>query len=566
MVLACEVYCNEPRRLVAVENMLNPVKNWLRKWLEEPPAAQPVTKPLLHSRSPALPMEPRPAVSAIVDPARTNGKSGAKADVLELPLATIFSVLPNDLQARARLPLDGGALVPLPFGLVFPQLGRGAVKITFGELRQMAPPETFYSQTDRDQAVVELPLGEILARLKPAMLPRREQKPVEIPTEIVSPFADKGQGLHIYKPESAPVKSSRRPEPDQDLFSAAPEFPARGHITSVPPSPQISCPPIAATAPMAMPVGLPRNPVTPSSTNTFVQAAAQPANGDGAVLSVALKELAENWPDAIRAEIAPLQLNAAIVNLPLAVIKDAMKKGRAMFTWKQIRQWTNSAAAGQAHSAHDSELLELPLKVVTPLFLSRLNVTKPAPKIAVDKSIPDLFSKSARPELAPFNGKSESTPVKTPAPNKETVVFSDIADYAGKGRVAGDDVRSGTDFLKRYATPNDIVGKAASLEGVVGALITLPDGLLVASHLPADMNGDALAAFTPQIYARVSQSAREYRMGELKDLTFTVGSTPWKIFKVGSIFLAAFGKLDEPLPVKELAALAAELDRKPKNQ
>jgi predicted regulator of Ras-like GTPase activity (Roadblock/LC7/MglB family) len=144
-----------------------------------------------------------------------------------------------------------------------------------------------------------------------------------------------------------------------------------------------------------------------------------------------------------------------------------------------------------------------------------------------------------------------------------------LAEARGKARQSSNTdqfIRSGTDFLKRYATPNDIVAKAASLDGVLGALITLPDGLLVASHLPANMNGDALAAFTPQIYVRVTQSAREYRMGDLKELTFTVGNTQWKIYKVGSIFFAAFGKSDELLPVKELTTLAAELDRKPKAQ
>ena len=39
-------------------------------------------------------------------------------------------------------------------------------------------------------------------------------------------------------------------------------------------------------------------------------------------------------------------------------------------------------------------------------------------------------------------------------------------------------VRSGTDFLKRYATPNDIVAKVSGVEGVEGAfiMISLPCG------------------------------------------------------------------------------------------
>jgi predicted regulator of Ras-like GTPase activity (Roadblock/LC7/MglB family) len=122
--------------------------------------------------------------------------------------------------------------------------------------------------------------------------------------------------------------------------------------------------------------------------------------------------------------------------------------------------------------------------------------------------------------------------------------------------------RSGTDFLKRYATPNDIVAKARGIEGVEGALVTLPDGLLVAHNVPPSVNGETLAAFVPQAFARLGQSAREFRLGDLADLSFTAGQTPWRIFKVGAIFFAVFGVSGGTLPHEPLARLAAELDRK----
>jgi predicted regulator of Ras-like GTPase activity (Roadblock/LC7/MglB family) len=252
------------------------------------------------------------------------------------------------------------------------------------------------------------------------------------------------------------------------------------------------------------------------------------------------------------------------------LVEDALKKGRATFTWKQVRSWTNSTAA-TATSQHNDEMVELPLKVIAPLFLAQQRTAKSAPKIAVDKSIPDLFARAAgtasvTPTAPATNGSSDTAQFRAPKPSPISHDTKFVSKPPVSNSPATDDVRSGTEFLKRYATPNDIVAKAASLDGVLGALITLPDGLLVASHLPANMNGDALAAFTPQIYVRVTQSAREYRMGDLKELTFTVGNTQWKIYKVGSIFFAAFGKSDEQLPVKELTSLAAELDRKPKSQ
>jgi predicted regulator of Ras-like GTPase activity (Roadblock/LC7/MglB family) len=116
--------------------------------------------------------------------------------------------------------------------------------------------------------------------------------------------------------------------------------------------------------------------------------------------------------------------------------------------------------------------------------------------------------------------------------------------------------------MTRCATPNEIVSRAAALNGVAGALVALPDGLMVASKLSADLNGDTIAAFLPQIFGKVNQCTKELRMGELNNLNFTVGNLPWKIFRVNAIFFAAFGRAGEPLPTAELASLACELDRK----
>lgn len=122
--------------------------------------------------------------------------------------------------------------------------------------------------------------------------------------------------------------------------------------------------------------------------------------------------------------------------------------------------------------------------------------------------------------------------------------------------------RPATDFTSRYATPKEIVERALDLPGVVGALVALPDGLRVASQVPAELNADNLAAFLPQIFDRVSQSTKELRMGTLNNFNFTVGNVPWRIFRVNAVYFAAFGNAGESLPGAHLAALAAELDRK----
>ena len=87
---------------------------------------------------------------------------------------------------------------------------------------------------------------------------------------------------------------------------------------------------------------------------------------------------------------------------------------------------------------------------------------------------------------------------------------------------------------------------------------------MVASRLAPELNGDTLAAFLPQIFGKVNQCTKELRMGDLNNVNFTVGNVPWKIFRVNAIFFAAFGRAGEPLPTAQLAALAAELDHRPK--
>jgi predicted regulator of Ras-like GTPase activity (Roadblock/LC7/MglB family) len=541
------------------------VKNWLRGPVIEKPAGPPPTiEPRFHNRPPAL-----PATNGTM-PGQDEAQDGV--NVLHLPLAAIFPKLPADLQSKVKLPVDGQAQIVVPLPLIFAQLGRGAIKITFGVLRSMAPENTFYAQTDRDQAVVELPLGEVLARISPEMLPRRAQKTVTIPEEISSPFAANGQGVHIYKPAPTPPTSFVKRQVELDPFQAAPGFPARGQLTSVPPMTQP-----AAALPEDKPIAMPKSPApqVPPPARVLVHMAGQPAKRNGSVMTVALADLAAAWPDLIRAEILQSSLAEATVSLPAELMEESLKKGKAVFPWQQIRSWTNSPEAALAFSPNDATLLELPLRVLTPLFLARLQSTQAAAKkVAVDQNIPNLFAAGPRSENGTAIVSRAGTsffpkpavepvapapqPVNDPAPAPKAPAMAN-----GKPQTARDG-KADTEFLRRFATPNDIVGRAASLEGVTGALVALPDGLLVAGNLPANTDGDGLAAFTPQIFARVSQSTREFRMGELKDLTFTVGNTPWKIFKAGSVFFAAFGQTETPLPEAALAELASALEHKSK--
>jgi predicted regulator of Ras-like GTPase activity (Roadblock/LC7/MglB family) len=108
-------------------------------------------------------------------------------------------------------------------------------------------------------------------------------------------------------------------------------------------------------------------------------------------------------------------------------------------------------------------------------------------------------------------------------------------------------------------SPAELVQRTAKLPGVAGALIIMQDGLLVAAHLPPGLSGDGIAAFLPQMHTRVSQYAKELKLGESDDLTVVINHIPLRIFKVGNVYFAALGRAREPLPEPHLDLVASHL-------
>jgi hypothetical protein len=369
-----------------------------------------------------------------------------------------------------------------------------------------------------------------------------------------------------------------------------------------PPPPVTPAPPIAAPLP----------PVAEPAAQTPVEAAA---------IFAPLKALSEQWPEGLRLEIIQSNLANAQVLLPMNLVEPALKRGRVTFTWRNLRPLIKPTPPPA--SVHDSLELDLPLSVVAPLFFTRQKAAART-QLATQPpaEIPNLFFGFPQPESSPAQPPAKAPepqsvqpppvrptpPVPQPiqpqpprpappelqlprpvAPEPQSIhplpesrpvrpalkpVDAKLAD--SNYYIWGDDTealrvdeteykqkqRPSTDFTSRYATPKEIVERAMELPGVVGVLVALPDGLRVASQVPAEFNADTLAAFLPQIFDRVSQSTKELRMGALNNFNFTVGNIPWKIFRVNAVYFAAFGCTGEALPSAQLAALAAELDRK----
>lgn len=223
------------------------VGDFLRKWIARPDE---------NNRTPDVGAPPVPACQTVTDefteaaPAHEN-RPNHNGRGIELPLKSILSSLPLELRSRLRHHDPGALTISISLERILPQLPRGAVKVSFGELRRAAP-SLFSEEDDRDDLLVPLPLAEILPRLKPSLIAcRRQQKQVEIPAEITSPF-DLRNGAVIFsvgptKPQSSLIPCPRQVEP---LAPPPVSVSPRGGVTSVPtPLPPTAAPELAgATA------------------------------------------------------------------------------------------------------------------------------------------------------------------------------------------------------------------------------------------------------------------------------------------------------------------------------
>ncbi|HTB85049.1 MAG TPA: roadblock/LC7 domain-containing protein [Candidatus Sulfotelmatobacter sp.] len=535
--------------------------------------------------------------------------TGADATEIFIPLTSVVTHLPMDLKSKLMSSPQPGQMIALAVETVLQQLAFGSVKISFGELRRLAPGMFANSGGEHDSRQIILPLPEILSRLNPALLSRKPVQKVDVTGDISGPFDGRGRGLTFttqpLKPSAAsPSVTDLRAQNNPVPFTPPPIIPKPSPlpprvIAPAPTSdtevftfkPRQVVPPAAPAAPITPVAPVfpqpPQNkngqgngnghPIGHSNGNSALPpfkfstapAAPTPANSSAprpqpaqSVLHITLDDLAENWPQELKDEI----MAGGFSNVPLnsAFVDAGLKRGRVTMTWKEVRAL---ARPGSPASPFDDLPLELPLKVLAPAFMAAQKNGFTKRKVQVAEEIPNLFfgfpNGNSDPAAQTIDPPA-AAPIAPAALAVQKVADTNFFTAADKqdAPVLRMAAAPQTDFINRQAHPQEVVSRALALPGVTGAVVALADGLRVASNVPAELNADAIAAFLPQIFERVNQSTRELRMGALNNVGFTIGNVPWKIFRVNSIYFAAFGRAGESLPKAQLVGLAAELDRK----
>ena len=543
-----------------------------------PSAHSPVpAEPSVSSASP--PPTPTPLPPSAPLPVAAGAPRPTMPEVIQLPLDAVIAELPEDIRSKFSRDIDASVTISLPSKHVLDQLATGAVKMTFGDLKRLLPAGAYTGPSAYDQVQVQLPLAKILSRINPVLLPRRSsQKRVDVPSEVTGLVGSVGQPLP--SPAGTVVEPVAQPPIPQPAPAVRPPAPAPAPTPAPirmpealrpPPAPQ---PPEARVSPAPQPIPGPQRTPPPAVTPAPVQAASpSPVPAQTGSVSVPLDQASESWPENIRTEIAQMGIPGAVLELPIADVAAGVKVGKVSLAWGRLLGCLRPAPTLSSESPLAATTLEVPLRIVVPLFMKSSTQAKPQKQVVVTDEIPNLFSADIAPAapavpaapallLTPVAHPAAIAPAPTvPAPAAPSAPAAAMPAPPTAAPAPAAPAAPAPTAPKTPASPAQIVAQAAGLTGMQGAIIALQDGLQVASQLPPPLNGDVVAAFLPQIFIRMSQYTRELNLGELNQLTFMVGAVPWALFKVGAVYFAAVGSPGTTLPAAQLAALAAEVAR-----
>ena len=446
-------------------------------------------------------------------------------DVVSLPLKSILARLPQSLASAVQT--QGTGLVSLPTSHILQELPKGAVKISFGELRRVSPTGVFHDNPRHDQMLIELPLNEILARLPATLLSRRtEQKQVTVPDEVANVFGLRGQGGSMGGAKSKPIDASTLFAPDNSNGDA---------------------------------ISLEKASLPATAEESPVHVLPPPAEPDGAndVLEVGLLAISENWPETIRHEIKTSALGAATVLFPIEKLEPGLRCGKIAFTWKEICDGVLPRPA--VADANANLLLDLPLHIIAPIFVAKRRQPKGQKTVSIS-DLPDLFSRTIVP-LPKAPAVPAAAPVVMPAPPVEPAPVVNRVPPIEPAPVLK--VKAVAEIveppLPLEGSPGQIIKFLTGQPGLTGAFIAMHDGLLVDAQLPESLKADTVAAFLPQIFGRMNQYTKELQLGSLTSLVLNVENSSWQIVKSGGIYLVTIGDPKKPFSLDNLRALAVKL-------
>jgi predicted regulator of Ras-like GTPase activity (Roadblock/LC7/MglB family) len=490
--------------------------------------------------------------------------------VAHLSLAAILQKFPEDLRGNVMSIPEPSVTVALPLATIHKQLGQGAVKMSLASLYRQAPAGVFRESKTEEKRMVEVPLAEVMRHVDVSGLRRRpDQRQMDLPAgapslfgdrrnpyAIAPSFTDEEEGVEEEAPVAPRVAAAPSPQPaveeEQPLFKMTPRTAAAPIAQSRAAAPLLAAPPAV-----------------------------------GGTLTLRLQDLCGAWPEPIRSEAAAY--GDAQVALPAENLAAALTKGKVTFTWGQIRSFL-TPAPHNGSAAPEATELQLPLKVVAPAFMALSKKPAQRKKVEFDESIPTMFEggKSApapepasapEPAVVPAPEHDAKPDIQraTPqalkfvlsdekvaiAPEPEAVVHAPAPVVVGHAPAASPNPLGdlfGKPEKARWSV-QEIIDQTVTLPDVAGAVVCLQEGLLVAENLPGEMKGETMAAFIPQMFARLNMYTGEMKLSAVDDILMTTNGAHFQAYRMGQVYFAVLGQQGGALPWESLRIVMDELAR-----
>jgi predicted regulator of Ras-like GTPase activity (Roadblock/LC7/MglB family) len=313
--------------------------------------------------------------------------------------------------------------------------------------------------------------------------------------------------------------------------------------------------------------GKPKVPAPPAPSAPKIQPT--PASAHAGQLVLSFVELAAGWNEEVRAQLSSLPGDAKLV-IPAEAVGAGLQKGKVAFPWSQVSRWLKPAIQVKVSIPDDLEFV-FPLKIVAPAFVAATGAAKRLEGVEIDHSLPDFFGPTSgqmsKPQVAPPAPSAPPAPIAkvetvteeapVPAPSVEEAPALKLSlvreeptpvDEAVPAPVKEAVEQAVLPTAEGALSPVEAVARACELPGVVGAVVGLEEGLVIAQKLPAGFAADTVAAFMPQIFGRLQRYAAEMQMGEAMEITIQSTQGPCHIIRNGKIYLGVIGRAGEMLP------------------
>ncbi|KAF0171542.1 MAG: hypothetical protein FD161_4269 [Limisphaerales bacterium] len=463
-------------------------------------------------------------------PATSPPSSPAEAvpDHLAIPLKSVLDRLSAALKPLATRAAGPEEKINVPTAKVLAQLATGAVRITFDELRAAAPAGLF-SAGGQGDALVDLPLPEVLRVAGPLL----KRKPAQKAEPAAGSFFSGPGPAPAAKPASAPAPVAPATPVAPPIFTppAAPSAPApHAFAPAFQPAPAPEPPRSGTTFTTFEPAPEPFVPGT-----TFINSPPAAETAASPTVPVKLAVLTVGWPDNVRKEAT--DLGDATVEFPREELGNAMKSGKVVFTWGQLRSWMNP---GVGPSALDSTALQLPLRVLVQPFMSNM-------RSAAKSAAPGEGGTTTFVNRAP----APALTVPPPAPAAPVAADTKLGEALGKPE-------------KAHWTPTEIIHAVIGLPGVFGAMLSLQEGHLAAAEMQATLPPELLAYALPKLFSATGEQSRQMKLGDPTMISLVAEGHHWAVFKLEKIFFTVMSRKGHLLPLPQLQTIATEIARQRK--